>query len=215
MAIAVLGTLVAAVMAFAIFEPIQVLPRIRLAPGYALTNQAGELITSEDARGSVVLYTFTHVDCPDPCYDLDATMAAIQTRVAAEVDLAGTDFRMITISFDPERDTPERLAAAAAAAGADPATWQWATATPDTIEHLVGAGFKAYVEETDDGFAFDPRFVLVDGWGVVRGDYRYQTLASDPDRIVRHIGLLGEELRNSHGVASVAYEAAHLFLCYP
>ena len=57
--------------------------------------------------------------------------------------------------------------------------------------------------------------MLVDGWGVVRGEYRYQTLASDVDKLLHHIDILGEELRNSHGAASVAYEAAHFFLCYP
>jgi len=214
-AAAVAILMVVAVVAFAIFEPIQVLPRIRLAPGYALTNQDGRLITSEDARGSVVLYAFTHVDCPEPCFEIDATMAEIQERVASEVDLGEVDFRMITVSFDAEHDTPERLAEAAAAVGADPAVWQWAVPDPGSVDHLIRSGFKTYFEPTEDGFRFDPRFLLVDGWGVVRGDYRYQTLASDSDRIVRHVGILGEELRNSHGVASVAYEAAHLFLCYP
>ena len=58
-------------------------------------------------------------------------------------------------------------------------------------------------------------FLLVDGNGVLRGDYRYQTLADDADKLVRHIGLLGAEIRNSDGASAVAYEAAHLFLCYP
>jgi protein SCO1/2 len=81
---------------------------------------------------------------------------------------------------------------------------------------VVGSGFGAFFEEQEDGsFRFDPTFVLVDGWGVVRGQYRYQTQVSDADKLVRHIGILGEELRNSKGVASLAYEAAHLFMCYP
>ena len=63
--------------------------------------------------------------------------------------------------------------------------------------------------------AFDPMLVLVDGWGVIRGEYKYQTLTSDADKIVRHLGILGEELRNAKGAASLAYEAAHFFLCYP
>ena len=50
---------------------------------------------------------------------------------------------------------------------------------------------------------------------MIRGEYRYQTNASDADKIVRHLDVLGEEVRNSHGAASLAYEAAHFFLCYP
>ena len=48
------------VMAFTIFEPIQVLPRIRLAPGFAMTDQAGDRLTSEDLRGEIVLYSFAY-----------------------------------------------------------------------------------------------------------------------------------------------------------
>ena len=60
-----------------------------------------------------------------------------------------------------------------------------------------------------------PGYILVDGSGVVRGDYRYQTLADDGDKLVRHIDILASELRYADGSAAVAYEAAHLFLCYP
>ena len=35
------------------------------------------------------------------------------------------------------------------------------------------------------------------------------------DKIIRHLDVLGEELRNATGAATVAYEAAHFFLCYP
>ena len=84
------------------------------------------------------------------------------------------------------------------------------------MRNIVGSGFKTWYEQRPDGsFAFDPALILVDGWGIVRGEYRYQTLATDGDRILRHIGILGEELRNSHGANSIAYEAAHFFLCYP
>ena len=60
-----------------------------------------------------------------------------------------------------------------------------------------------------------PSYAIVDGWGMIRGEYRYQTLADDADKLVRHIDVLGGELRNSGGIASFAYEAAHVFQCYP
>jgi protein SCO1/2 len=86
----------------------------------------------------------------------------------------------------------------------------------DDVADVLGAGFRVFSQPRPDGsFAFDPAFVLVDGWGVVRGEYRYATLADDADKLIRHIGILGEELRNSRGAGSIAYEAAHVFLCYP
>ena len=199
---------------FKIFEPIQVLPRIRLAPGFSLVDQAGAQVTSEDLRGSVVLYTFTHSDCADPCPAPEPTMAAIQDRIA-EVDTGDTPVRFVTLSFDGT-DSPAMLRTRADAMGADGDQWFYATADDARLKSIIGSGFKTYFERLDDGtFAFDPALILVDGRGVVRGEYRYQTLASDADRILNHIGILGEEVRNSNGPAGLAYEAAHFFLCYP
>jgi len=212
-AFAVLVT--AGVMAFTILEPIQVLPRIRLAPGFALTDQTGATVTSEDLRGSVVLYTFTYGGCTEPCDAPESTMAEIAERIG-EVDLGETEMRFVTLSFDPARDDPDALAARAQKFGADGHTWTYATAAEDQVRNIIGTGFKTWFEDRGDGtFSFDPTLILVDGWGIIRGEYRYQTLADDADRILRHIGILGEELRNSHGPNSLAYEAAHFFLCYP
>ncbi|MGZ8773846.1 MAG: SCO family protein [Acidimicrobiia bacterium] len=202
------------VFAFVIFQPVQVLPRVRLAPGFTLTDQSGERVTSEDLRGKFVLYSFTYTNCPPPCGDVDATVQAVRGRLN-EVELYGNEVAFVTISVDPERDTPEALALHAADVGAD-ATWRFAT-TDDlgAIKDIVGGGFHTFFEQQDDGtFVLDPAFVLVDGYGIIRNEYRYQTVAPDVDRIVRHIGVLAEEVEKSTGAATLAYEAAHLFLCY-
>ncbi len=207
--------LILAVMAFAIFEPIQVLPRIRLSPGYLLTDQQGETFTSEDVRGDIVLYTFRYGGCTDACAGIDSTMTEVQSRLG-EVDLGTTDFRMVTISFDPENDTPEVLAAEAAEFGADGEQWRFVTGTESHLANVVKAGFKVWYEQEEDGtYSFDPTLVLVDGWGVIRGEYEYQTIKSDPDKIIHHLDILAEEIRNASGAAALAYGAAHFFLCYP
>lgn len=202
--------------AFATFQPIQVLPRIRLAPGFSFVDQNGDPFTSDAARGQVVLYGFAYGGCGEQCDSVRETMAEVAARVGSEVDLGGTELRLITVSMDPARDA-DRLPELAAAWGADGDTWRWVTGEdPETLRTVLTSGFELYHQQVADGsFAFDSRFVLVDGWGVVRGEYKYSTLAEDADKIVRHIGLLGEELRNSNGVVSVAYEAAHIFMCYP
>lgn len=194
-------------MAFAIFQPVQVLPRIRLAPGYALVDQAGEVVTSEDGRGVVSLYTFVPADCDERCDAVESTMAEVRDRVATEVDLGGADFRLVTIVLDPDAD-PATVAAAREAAGAD---WTWLAGSASQIDNVVGLGFRrsTSVEE------FSPSYAIVDGWGMIRGEYRYQTLASDADKLTRHIDVLGGELRNKGGLTSFVYEAAHAFQCYP
>ncbi len=209
------GLLVLGALAFKIFQPVQVIPRIRLAPGFSMTKQDGERLTNEDLRGQFVLYNFSYTRCPEPCGNMNKTLAEIQSRLD-EVNLGSIDITFVTISFDPEYDTPEMLADYAASLGADTDQWVFATTTDQTLlKAIIGNGFEAYYNQNDDGsFTFDPKFVLVDGWGIVRGEYRYQTQVPDTERILRHIGVLAEEVQNSQGSASLAYEAAHYFLCY-
>lgn len=210
-----MGLMVLSALAFKIFQPVQVVPRIRLAPGFSLTDQNGERLTNEDLRGKFVVYNFIYTRCPEPCGDLNQTMQEIQARID-EALLGDIEIQFVTISFDPEHDTPEKMLAYADALGADEAQWKFATSTNDVLlKAIIGGGFEAYYDQNDDGtFRFDPKFVLVDGWGIVRGEYRYQTQVPDTDRILRHIGVLAEEVHNSQGTASLAYEAAHYFLCY-
>lgn len=214
LAVALVGLLVLGILAFAIFQPVKVLPRIRLAPGFVLVDQNGQRLTNEDLRGRVVLYNFVYTRCGEQCDKLNATMREVQARLG-EVDLGGMPVEMITISFDPEHDKPEQLAAYAQKVGADPAQWRFATGDPQRLKQIIGAGFEAYYEpDGQDGFRFDPAYVLVDGWGIIRGEYHYEVETPDADRIMRHIGVLAEEVRKSKGANKLIYEAAHLFLCY-
>lgn len=208
------GVLLGAVLVFAIVQPIKVLPRIRLAPGYSLQDQHGDPLTSETSRGSITLYSFAPLECTDECDALFETLREVRERAAREVDLGEVDLQLVTIALADDPGVAG-LAAAAEASGADGDTWRWAGGDWDRIRTVVGAGFRRYVALEDDGTVdFDPGFVLVDGNGMVRSELRYQTLSSDADRLVRQLGVLGDELRYAHGVAAAGYEAAHLFLCY-
>jgi len=201
--------------AFKIFQPIQVLPRITLAPAFSLIDQDGEQLTSEDLRGQFVLYTFTYTNCVEPCFDIDKTLHEIQSRLS-EANLNDIKITFVTISFDPERDTPDTLKSYAESVNADTTQWKFATTNdPALLKTIIGGGFETYYEQkSDNSFSFDPTFILVDGWGVIRGEYRYKTEVSTTDRILRHLSVLADETQNSTGSTKLAYEAAHLFLCY-
>lgn len=215
-AIAGMLVLIAAAIAFAVFEPVQVLPRIRLAPGYSLETADGGGVTSESVRGSVTLYSFVNEDCDAACRDGQATVRTVSERVANEIDLADVAFRLVTIVVDPELPA-DRLATIASDLDVDSAASEWTVAngSQDELKRTISTGFERWYDGDAAIARTDPGFVLVDGNGVIRGDYRYQTLADDSDKLVRHIDLLAAEIRHSSGAASVAYEAAHLFLCYP
>ncbi len=212
---AIVGLSVVSAIAFKVFQPVQVVPRIRLAPGFALTDQNGERLTNEDLRGKFVVYNFIYTRCPEPCGDLNQTMQEIQDRID-EAQLGDIEIQFVSISFDPKHDTPEILRSYADSLGADDAQWKFTTLSDEVLlKAIIGGGFEDYYNQNDDGsFSFDPKFVLVDGWGIIRGEYRYQTQVPDTERILRHISVLAKEVHNSQGTASLAYEAAHYFLCY-
>lgn len=202
-------------VAFKVFQPVQVLPRMRLAPGFTFVDQEGQRITNEDMRGQFVLYTFTYTQCPEPCYNLDETMRQVQAGLEG-VDLDGIPVSFVTISFDTVHDTPEVLNAYARAAGADYPRSRFVTADDaDVLKYIIGGGFEVYYEQQEDGsYDFEPVFILVDGLGIIRGEYQYRTESPDAERIIRHFGVLAEEVRNSDGPSRLAYEAAHYFLCF-
>ena len=203
-----------AALVFAIIQPIKVLPRIRVAPGYALVDQSGAAYTSESARGTVTLYSFAPLDCGGQCDEIASTLREVRDRVPVEADLADVDFRIVTIALADE-PAPAELAAAAEASGADGEQWRWVGGEWNRVRTVVGAGFRRYFERDAAGeISFDPGYVIVDGNGVIRAQHRYATVSDDADKLVRQVGTLGDEIRYAHGIAALGYEAAHLFLCY-
>ena len=202
-----------AALAFVIFQPITVLPRIALAPGYALADQQGDLVTSEDLRGHIVLYHFSYAGCTARCEPSNAALQTLQAQLdelAADVPIP---IEITTISFD-ERDDAGALTRYASALGARASRWRFLHGEAQRLKQIIGGGFRTYYSrEADGSFAFDPVFVLVDGWGIQRAIYR--TAAPPLDIVQRDIDLLVQEAEHSRGATRYAYEAAHLFLCYP
>jgi protein SCO1/2 len=120
---------------------------------------------------------------------------------------------LVTISLDPAHDTPERLRAYANRMGADTRTWRFVTGEPAQLKNITG-GFGIYTSGDDNvSSTIEPVFALVDGWGMVRAVYRTADL--ELEMVARDLRLIAQEVRNSQGVNRYAYEAAHLFLCYP
>jgi protein SCO1/2 len=204
-----------AAFAFAVFQPIKVLPRIRLSPGFLFVDQDGQRLTNEDLRGQVVLYSFAYTRCGERCQPANEAMLQVQQRLD-ELELGDIPVALVTISVDAQRDNAESLAAYASQLGAEPGVWRFASMeNASLLKTIVGAGFEVYYAPKEDGtIALDPAFVLVDGLGIIRGEYHYPTGAPDVERILRHIQALADEAHNSEGAGRLVYEAAHLFLCY-
>jgi len=212
------------ILAFAIFQPILVLPRMGLGPGFGLVDSNGQRVTNEDLRGHIVLYHFTYTRCADPCPQTTAVMAEVHGLIDS-MTLQNIPVALVTISFDTEHDGPAELHAFAqhvindAASSNDPrdaATVPWHFLSGDAlpVKYVIGGGFGAYYQANEDGtFTFDPMVVLVDGAGLIRAKYRTATPAIET--IQRDMEMVAKEAAESTGATRLAYEAAHLFLCYP
>ncbi len=207
LAVMVIGTL-----GFAILQPIKVLPRIGLGPGIVLVDQDGKSLTSDTLRGKIVLYSFGYSRCEAPCRGAQTVLQEVQRQLKAEG--MTVPVQLVTISFDTVHDGPPVLRGMATAAGADPTLWAFATGEANRLKYAIGGGFEVYYGPNDaGGFDYDPAMMLVDGWGILRAEYRTPT--PKLETVLRDVRLLMEEAENSEGVARYAYEAAHLFLCYP
>lgn len=214
--------LAGAIVAFNTIRPITVLPRITPSPGYAFTNQEGQLVTSEDARGRLTLYSLSYAGCDEACAQPVEQIASVQAALAERIP-SDTPLAFMTISVDPTAGPDSQLrmmeARAQAVAPSLPFRWDFVTAAPERTKQVIGRGFSVYYGDPvmgEDGarqITFDPRYVLVDGLGIMRAEYR--TATPDPDILARDINFLMGEARNSKGVARLGYEAAHLFSCYP
>lgn len=119
----------------------KLLPRATiLEPGDAVpdvnfTDQTGAPRRLSDWRGKVVALTFIYTRCPIPnfCPLMDRHFAAAQRQLKAETPL-DSRVHLVSISFDPENDTPEVLTKHAARVGADPGQWSFVTAPWDVID---------------------------------------------------------------------------------
>ena len=78
-------------------------------PDFALTDQDGKRISLHQFRGKVLMVTFVYTRCPFPdfCPRVSGNFAEIYKKLSSDPQLADT--RLLTISFDPEHDTPKIL----------------------------------------------------------------------------------------------------------
>src|SRR5204863_2803515 len=91
-------------------------------PDFTLTDQARKPVALSQLRGKVVVMNFIYTSCalPQFCYRMTNHFSVLQNRFAGR---QARDLALLSITFDPARDTPERLADYAKEWEADAARW--------------------------------------------------------------------------------------------
>ena len=89
-------------------------------------------MTLSQFRGKVVALNFIYTSCvlPQFCYRLANHFSVAQRRFQKRM---GRDLVLLTVTFDPARDTPERLAEYARQWNADRSVWHFLTGSVDEV----------------------------------------------------------------------------------
>lgn len=108
-------------------------------PDFTMTTQDGQTLSLSDLRGKVVVVTFIYTRCPLPdfCPLMDRKFAALADKLRVSPHRA-EGVRLLSVSFDPEHDTPEVLRKHAANQGAGPPLWTFAVASHAELSKVAG-----------------------------------------------------------------------------
>jgi protein SCO1 len=146
----------------------QRLPTIGAAPDFTLTSQDGAAVTLGDFRSKVVAVTFIYVSCPDVCPMLSDKLARVQDALGKDF---GAKVAFLSITTDPERDTPKVLREHAEALDADLAGWSFLTGTEAAVREVARRYGVAVVEAADGQVDHTLLTTLVDRDGNMRVQY--------------------------------------------
>ena len=148
------------------------LPVLFAIPDFSLTNQAGLTVTRDSLRGQVWIADIIFTRCAGPCPEMTRRMAELQAALPVK-----TPVRFVTLTANPEYDTPSVLQAYARRFGAQPGRWQFLTGTKKQIVDLAVGGLKLTAldkdadkqENPNDLFIHSILFVVIDkqGWARV------------------------------------------------
>lgn len=116
-------------------------------PNIALLDRHDAPVSLASLKGKPVLIDFIYASCPSICPLLTAKMAQVAQVLGPEL---GTKARIVTITIDPEHDTPAVLAKYAVAHGADKKGWLFLTGTPAQIDRVL-ARFDLRRQREKDG----------------------------------------------------------------
>ena len=156
------------------------------APAFALTDQDGLSLSSDQLRGKVVIADFIYTNCTDICPLLSGRMKQTQETLQT-AGLLDRGVRLLTITVDPVHDTSSVLQAYAQRYRADTRTWQFLTGPEEVMIPLVEQGFYLGVVPMPPPSSAEPgaapadfvhagRFVLIDRNWHLRHYYDAQNL---------------------------------------
>ena len=121
-------------------------------PNQTFVDQDGRSVSLDSFRGSAVIVTFMYTSCPMPtfCPLMDQNFAKIQAKLKEQHNLLKA--HLLSVSFDPQIDTPAVLKKHATGLGADSRLWTFVTGDRDQVDKWA-SGFGVSISRAMN----DPR----------------------------------------------------------
>ncbi|MEI6636501.1 MAG: SCO family protein [Planctomycetota bacterium] len=141
-------------------------PKLSDVP-FTLRDQTGAEFSSSELEGRVWMGAIFFANCPGPCFRENQAIADILRRID------DPDFLVVSLTCDPENDTPEALAHYAARFEADPDRWKFLTGDLKLIERVGQKVFRLPVElgvHSERGVVFDRQGRLRGGYHLLQPD---------------------------------------------
>jgi len=135
-------------------------------PAFTLVDQNGAPLSNADLRGHATVVTFIFTRCPLPeyCPRIVGRFKQLQRAIVADASLA--DVQLLSVTLDPEFDSPPVLSEYGRAMGADFARWRFVTGSPDQVAVLKQA-FAVRTERTGGLIDHTLATALIDARGAV------------------------------------------------
>ncbi len=138
-------------------------------PEFSFPNQDGEPVGRAEMEGKVTIVDFFFTSCPSICPVMSKEMERVNDMFRNEPEV-----QIMSISIDPEYDTPEVLKAYADEHNAIPGKWHFLSGPKDETYRLARCGFVIPTIDGNgvpDDFVHTDKFMLIDHLGRIRGYY--------------------------------------------
>jgi protein SCO1 len=115
-------------------------------PAVSLLDQNGNRVSLASFKGKPVLIDFVYTSCPGPCSVLTSKLVSVAQDLGPRL---GKQVQMISITLDPERDSPKVLKEYAWRLGANRPGWLFLTGTPQEIDQVLAPYKVRRMKEAD------------------------------------------------------------------
>lgn len=154
----------------------QELPIERNAPAFSMENVDGSTVTLAGTNGKVRLFYFFFSHCTDVCPPTTYMLNEVQDLLK-EKGVFGTEANLVSVTFDPLRDTKERLMTWATEMNkADLSGWYFLRGDEQQTAELMKGFGSAVMKDNDGNFSHTNLVTLVDQEGRVRKYYNANDL---------------------------------------